>query len=89
MTPAAAFPLVKLRAAYRNRTDDLFITRVDPYRPDLRLTAWRPALTVHARPMASGCVHGDCHSLRHSSRQDAVKLAARAAKGVAPPSAAR
>jgi hypothetical protein len=27
-----AFPLVKLRAAYRNRTDDLFITSESLYR---------------------------------------------------------
>jgi hypothetical protein len=31
-TRIPAFPLVKLRAAYRNRTDDLFITSESLYR---------------------------------------------------------
>ena len=32
-----AFPMVKYRAAYRNRTDDLFITRALRHRHDLEV----------------------------------------------------
>jgi hypothetical protein len=55
-----------LGAAYRNRTDDLFITSVGS--PIERMIEGHELLLpgVRRRPSSSGSVHRDCHSISHA-----------------------
>jgi len=59
-------PLTWDGAAYRNRTDDLFITRALRYVDDVAACAAELGGCVHCRPLACGSSQGRCHSLSHS-----------------------
>jgi hypothetical protein len=64
---ATNFELTTLpRAAYRNRTDDLFITRAFRCCDDLEVFSADLGVGVRQRPLAHGSERRRCHSVSHS-----------------------
>jgi hypothetical protein len=56
----------ELGAAYRNRTDDLFITREDRPCADHQLLRLSPGHIVSGCPWESIDVRADCHAVGHA-----------------------
>ena len=64
----SSVPAGQTGAAYRNRTDDLFITRALRYFDDMPACTAHLAVCVHGRPLACRTGHSRCHSDSHSLR---------------------